>query len=217
MKRIVVFTIALLLLPAALESNPTVGTKDAKEDLSAQAGIPTQLQELRQNTRELQISIEWLKWIVGLSLLALAGLITYLHSDTKQNIQKLETSTQRDIQELKTDTQQNIQKLESGMQELKTDTQQNIQKLESGMQELKTSTQQNIQELKTSTQRDIQKLESGMQELKTSTRQDMQKLESGMQEIRSFLFQLVQNKSPLPLPARQEGAQSEQASDKLPA
>ncbi len=40
MKKIVVFTIALLVLPAALEANPTAGTKEAKEDLSAQAGSP---------------------------------------------------------------------------------------------------------------------------------------------------------------------------------
>ncbi len=138
MKRIVVFTIALLLLPAALESNPTVGTKEAKEALPAsvpacagkrtgrQEGSPTQLQELKTNTRELQISIDWLKWIVGLSLLALAGLITYLHSDTKQNIQKLEASTQRDMQ-----------KLDSRIDKMEANTRQDMQKLESGIQEIR--------------------------------------------------------------------------------
>ncbi len=214
MKRIAVFTIALLVLPAALESNPTAGTKEAKAELpvsvgtSSQAGSPAQLQELRQNTRELQFSIDWLKWGLGIGLgVMLAGfavlvaLITYLHSDTQQNIAELKTDTQRDIQklgasiqELKTDTQRDIQKLGASIQELKTDTQRDIQKLGASIQELKTDTQQNIAELKASARQDKEEL-----------KQDMQKLESGIQEIRSFLFQLVQNKSHLPLSAGQAG------------
>ena len=66
----------------------------------------TPLQAMQVKIEKLEISFDWLKWIVGTGLLGLAGLMTYLHSDTKQSIQKLETSTSQDKLELKQDIQE---------------------------------------------------------------------------------------------------------------
>ncbi len=79
-------------------------TQETKEALSP-------LQELRQDTRELQIGYEWLKWnqkftatIIFAVMLAgftgLAGLMTYLHGDTKQDMQKLESRLDSRIDKL---------------------------------------------------------------------------------------------------------------------
>ncbi len=59
-------------------------TQETKEAL-------TPMQELRHKVDKLSLSIDWLKWIAGTGLLGLAGLVTYLHSDTKQDIQEIRT------------------------------------------------------------------------------------------------------------------------------
>ncbi len=127
-----VFMIALLAcvaLPAVLLSNPTLGTKETREDLPAQAGALRPLQEFRQDIRELRIGHDWIKWIMGIGftvmgvcLTALLTVMLYLHSDTKHNIQRLETSARQDKQELK----QDIQKLETSAKQDKEELKQGI-------------------------------------------------------------------------------------------
>ncbi len=59
---------------------------------------PMSLQELRDKVFTLSVSFDWLKWFLVISLPALLLLMTYFHSDTKQEIQKLEA----DIKEIRT-------------------------------------------------------------------------------------------------------------------
>ncbi len=54
---------------------------------------------------KLESGIEWIKWSLGVLVVLLVGvlaLINYLHSDTKQDIQRLRDSTSQDIKEIRT-------------------------------------------------------------------------------------------------------------------
>ncbi len=75
----------------------------------------TPMQEIRHKVDKLSLSIDWLKWIVGTGLLGLAGLVTYLHSDIKQ------------------DTRQDMQRLESRIDKLDS----RIDRIESSIQDIR--------------------------------------------------------------------------------
>ncbi len=55
----------------------------------------TPLQSMQVKIEKLELSLSWLKWIVGTGLLGLAGLVTYLHSDIKQDIRDIKQDIQR--------------------------------------------------------------------------------------------------------------------------
>ncbi len=63
-------------------------------------------------------------WIMGIGFTVIGGglltVMLYLHSDTKQDMQKLETNIKQDMQKLETRIKQDIQKLESSIQEIRT-------------------------------------------------------------------------------------------------
>ncbi len=81
-------------------------TREAKEQSL------TPLQEIQIRQGKLEISLSWLKWslVAGFSFMlagfaGLASLVTYLHSDTKQDIQRLETRLDSRIDKLESSIQ----------------------------------------------------------------------------------------------------------------
>ena len=67
--------------------------------------LENDVQDLKNDVQDLKSDVQWLKWIVALGFPVLIGIITYLHSDTKTEMQSIRTEMKTEINSVRTEMQ----------------------------------------------------------------------------------------------------------------
>ena len=108
---------------------PTIHLHKVEVDVATKHDIELVKQDIklvRQEIDGVKTELSYLKWILSGFLIGfgiMAGLMTYLHNDTKTNMQAIKTDMQADMQAMeKRNTEQ--------MQAIKTDMQADMQAME---------------------------------------------------------------------------------------